>query len=87
MTGSKNSEKIQKTLDLIKNQIGLTLNLCDCFPGMHKRAGMQYFNVVLNEPTFFSRDFNKLVSASNYLKIKVSENGDKRVAIYINKDI
>lgn len=77
-------EIIQKTLDLIKKQIGIDLDLCEDFPGIKEHFGLKYFNVILNERLSDSNDFEKLVRFSNkYNIIRVEPNGLKRVSIFI----
>lgn len=76
---------IPEALDLIKEQIGLELNLCDYFTGIKEHNGQKYFNVVLSQRTSESQDFDKLKRfAEQYKLIKVEPNGLKRVAVFFN---
>ena len=75
---------IPETLDLIKEQTGLKLNLCDYFTGMKEHNGQKYFNVILSQRTSESQDFDKLKRfAEQYKLIKVEPNGLKRVAVFL----
>lgn len=77
----KQTEK--NILDLIKEQIGLELNLCDYFTGIKEHNGQKYFNVILSQRTSESQDFDKLKRfAEQYKLIKVEPNGLKRVAVF-----
>lgn len=78
----KQTEK--NILDLIKEQIGLELNLCDYFTGIKEHNGQKYFNVILSQRTSESQDFDKLKRfAEQYKLIKVESNGLKRVAVFL----
>ena len=76
---------ITKILEMIKNQIGLHLDLCDYFTGINNFNGKKYFNVLLKERTSESNDYNKLLRFSKvYKTIDIEPNGVNRVAIIIN---
>lgn len=74
---------IDETLSLIKHHTGLELQLCDYFTGVQKSYHGDYFNVVLNDPIFSSREHTALERfADQYGLIKVEPNGYKRLAIF-----
>lgn len=74
---------IRTTLDMIKTQIGLNLELDDYFSGIKKHKGKPYFNVVLKQRVSESDEYVKLESfAHKYKLIKVEPNGLRRVAIF-----
>lgn len=74
---------IRQTLDLINKQIGLKLELDYYFTGLKSHRGEKYFNVMLSDRVFCSRDYAMLESfSSKYNLIKVEPNGLKRVAIF-----
>lgn len=76
---------IAKTLELIKKQTGLELDLCDYFKGIKEHNGRKYFNVVLAQRTSESKDYDILKRfADKYKIISVEPNGLKRVAILQN---
>lgn len=76
---------IQETLKLIKEQIGLDLELCDYFTGLHTFNNRKYFNVLLSQRTSESEEFQLLSTfADKYKLISVEPNGLKRVAIFSN---
>lgn len=80
-------ELINKTLELIESQIGLKLELCDYFTGLRKHLGKEYFNVILKDRLYMSKEFQKLEMFSNKTKlITIEPNGINRVAIYPNID-
>jgi hypothetical protein len=77
-------DKINKTLTLIEKQIGLRLDLCDHFTGVHYFNDKPYFNVVLKEKISESLEYNKLKNWCNqYKKLQIENNGLKRIAIFI----
>jgi hypothetical protein len=74
---------IQKTLKLIKEQTSLQLILCPDFTGIKQHKGQKYFNVVLNDRTSESKEFDKLKKFANkYNLIDIEPNGLTRVAIF-----
>jgi len=74
---------INKTLKHIEDQTGLKLSTCDYFKGIKKLNGNKYFNIVLNENTSESKEYNTLEKFANkYKTIKIEPNGVKRVAIF-----
>ena len=74
---------IQKTLQLIKENTGLALNLCDYFTGIKECAKGKYFNIVLPEKICESKDYVTLQRVSKkYGLIKVEPNGVRRVAVF-----
>lgn len=76
---------IDKTLKYILEQTGLNLLPCEYFKGIKDLAGKKYFNVVLNERTSESKDFDILEKFSNkYKTIIIEPNGLKRVAVFLN---
>ena len=82
----KNQDYINETLEMIKEQIGLELQLCDRFTGVQYHAGKPYFNVILDKRTSESADFVKLERFSEkYKTIKVEPNGINRIAIYFTE--
>ena len=79
----KQTEK--NILDLIKEQIGLELNLCDYFTGIKEHNGQKYFNVILSQRTSESKEYEELERfADKYKLIAVEPNGVNRVAIFQN---
>lgn len=79
---------ISETLDLIKQQTGLDLDLCDCFTGVLRHNGRSYFNVVLSQIVSESNDYDLLQRfADKYKVISVEPNGLKRVAIFQHRAI
>jgi hypothetical protein len=76
---------IHETLELIKNQTGLELELCDNFTGLKEHKGRKYFNVSLPQRTSESKEYDTLKRfASKYKSISVEPNGLKRVAVFQN---
>jgi len=74
---------IQETLNQIEQQIGLTLNPCTSFPGIHCLNGASYFNVEIPERVSESLQFMQLLSYSDkYRTIRVEPNGLNRIAIF-----
>lgn len=74
---------IEETLKLIKEQIGLDLKLCHDFTGIQTHNGKKYFNVVLQEKTSDSKEFDKIkYFAKKYKLIHIEQNGLKRIAIF-----
>jgi len=77
------NDMITKTLELIKQQTGLELQLCDYFTGVHKSAKGEYFNIILKDPICQSRDHTILERfAEKHRLIQVEPNGYKRLAIF-----
>ena len=73
-------------LKIIDEQIGLKLTLCDHFTGIRKKNGKKYFNIILNENTCESKEYDKLKSFSDKYKLfSIEPNGQKRVSIILNK--
>lgn len=86
MTGKTNNQTINEVLLHIKKQIGLTLTLCDYFTGLRGQKDNRFFNVVLEKKTSESQEYEQLVRFSDKFKtIYIEANGEKRVAIYIDK--
>ena len=78
---------IQKTLQLIKDNTGLVLTLCDYFTGIKEYPTGKYFNIVLPEKTCESKDYVTLQRFSEkYGLIKVEPNGVRRVAIFFSTE-
>ena len=76
---------IPETLELIKEQTGLELGLCDCFTGIKEHNGKKYFNVILSQRTSESKDYDLLKRfADKYKLISIEPNGLKRVAVFQN---
>ena len=76
---------IPETLELIKEQTGLELDLCDYFTGIKEHNGRKYFNVILSQRTSESKDYDLLKRfADKYKLISVEPNGLKRVAVFQN---
>ena len=74
---------IQKTLQLIKDNTGLVLTLCDYFTGIREGPKGKYFNIVLIDKTCESLDYVYLQRFSEkYGLIRIEPNGVKRVAIF-----
>ena len=74
---------IQKTLQLIKDNTGLELALCDYFTGIKESPKGKYFNIILNYKTCESLDYICLQRFSEkYGLIKIEPNGVRRVAIF-----
>ena len=76
---------IPETLELIKDQTGLELELCDYFTGIKEHNGRKYFNVILSQRTSESKEYEVLKRfADKYKLISVEPNGVKRVAVFQN---
>jgi len=76
---------VPETLELIKEQTGLKLELCDYFTGIKECNGRKYFNVILSQRTSESKDYETLKRfADKYKLISVEPNGLKRVAVFQN---
>lgn len=76
---------ISDTLDLIKEQTGLELDLCDYFTGIKEHNGRKYFNVILSQRTSESKEYVIIKRfADKYKLISVEPNGLKRVAVFQN---
>ena len=76
---------IHETLELIKEQIGLKLELCDYFTGIKERNGRKYFNVILQQRTSESKEYDTLKRfADKYRIISIEPNGLNRVAVFQN---
>lgn len=76
---------ISDILDLIKEQTGLELELCDYFTGIKEHNGRKYFNVILSQRTSESKEYDKLKRfADKYKLILVEPNGLKRAAVLQN---
>lgn len=75
---------IQQLLQLIKDQIGLDLTLCDYFTGINYTAeGEKYVNVILPQRLSESADFLALERfAHTYQLIRIEPNGLFRLAIF-----
>ena len=79
---------IINTLDLIKDQTGLDLNLCDYFTGIKEHNGKKYFNVILLQRTSESVQYKILEKFANkYKLIHVEPNGLDRVAVFPSYNI
>ena len=79
------TNKIDKTLTLIEEQIGLRLELCDHFTGIRYFNDKPYFNVVFKDRLNCSLDYVQLIRWSNkYKTINVERNGLKRASIVLN---
>jgi len=76
---------IKDTLELIKEQTGLNLKLCNYFTGIKEHNGRNYFNVILYQITSESKEYDILKRfADKYKYISVEPNGFKRLAIFQN---
>lgn len=76
-------KRMTETLEIIKEQIGLELQLCNYFAGVMELGGKSYFNVVLNQRVSESSEFTALIRfADKYKTIGVEPNGINRVAIF-----
>ena len=76
---------IPETLELIKEQTGLNLELCDYFTGIKEHNKRKYFNVILPQRTSESKEYGILKRfADKYKLISVEPNGLKRVAVFQN---
>ena len=76
---------ISETLELIKEQTGLNLELCDYFTGIEEYNDRKYFNVILHQRTSESKEYDTLKRfADKYKLISVEPNGLKRVAVFQN---
>lgn len=73
---------INSTLALIKQQIGVTLELCDCFTGVKTRNKKRYFNAILKDRVAESKDFDALKRIENKIGLQIEPNGVRRIAIY-----
>jgi hypothetical protein len=76
---------IPETLELIKEQTGLKLELCDYFTGVKEHNGIKYFNVILSQRTSESKEYDLLKRfADKYKLISIEPNGLKRVTVFQN---
>ena len=76
---------IPETLELIEEQTGLKLELCDYFTGIKEHNGRKYFNVILSQRTSESKEYDTLKRfADKYKLILVEPNGLNRVAVFQN---
>lgn len=76
---------IRETLNLIKEQTGLTLEPCPYFTGVKRRNGKKYFNVVLKQRVSESMEYMKLERfADKYKLISVHPCGVDRAVIFVN---
>ena len=76
---------ISDTLNLIKDQTGLDLELCDYFTGINEMNGRKYFNVILNQRTSESAEYVLLKRfADKYNLISIEPNGLRRVSVFQN---
>ena len=74
---------MQNTLNLIKEQTGLNLDLCDHFTGIRESNGQKYFNVLLKTRISESKEYDLLKRfADKYNLISIETNGFRRVAIF-----
>lgn len=84
----KPEDEIQKVLDFIKSQIGLKLTPDSDFSGIKMHNGKKYFNVILNQRTSESDEFNLLDRFAKKGKLlKVEPNGLDRVAIFFDNSL
>lgn len=78
-----NPSVIDKTLELIKDQLGIYLKPCDHFAGIREHNGKKYFNALLFEPVCESKDFESLKRFSEEYKVfSVEPNGYMRISIF-----
>lgn len=76
---------VLETLELIKEQTGLELKLCDYFTGIKKHNEHKYFNVILSEKTSESKEYDLLKRfADKYKTLSFEPNGLNRISIFIN---
>lgn len=76
---------IPETLELIKEQTGLKLELCDYFTGIKEHNGRKYFNIILRQRVSESKEYDILKRfADKYKMISVEPNGLNRVAVFQN---
>ena len=54
------SFSIAETLEMIKEQAGLDLDLCDYFTGIKEHNGRKHFNVILSQRTSESKEYDIL---------------------------
>lgn len=74
---------VEKTLNLIKEQTGLNLQLCEQFSDIGIYDGRKYFNVILKERISESQEYAILERfAEKYKLVSVQPNGVFRVAIF-----
>lgn len=74
---------INDTLELIRKQTGLKLELSEDFPGLQKHKNQKYFNVDIKDRISESKEYDILLRFANQYKlIKVEPNGFKRLAIF-----
>ena len=79
------SFSIAETLEMIEEQTGLKLQLCDFFTGVKQLNGRKYFNVILPQRTSESKEYDTLKRFSDkYKLISIEPNGLNRVAIFQN---
>lgn len=76
---------IAQALEMIHAHTGLSLTLCDYFPGIREYNGRPYFNVLLSERNSESGEYTRLQRfAQQYNLIQVEPNGVSRVAVFLN---
>ena len=75
-----------EVLAYIKDQIGISLELCDYFTEIKDFNGKPYFNVILNDRVSESRQFAKLerLAIQSNVISEIQPNGVCRVAIVCN---
>lgn len=77
-------ETINYTLNMIKEQTGICLELCESFPGLKNTKRGKYFNIVLADRVSESKEYDALeIFAKKYNLIAVEPNGANIVAIFI----
>lgn len=80
---------IKAVVDHVKSQIGVDLIIDDYFSGVRECKGEKYFNIELGDPFFISEDVEKLsrISGDDRIIESVQPNGNKRLAIFFNKNL
>lgn len=76
----------EKVLLHIKEQIGISFELCDYFTGVKQFNGRPYFNIILNERVSESQQMvhlERLTKVSSLIH-EIQPNGIERVAIVCN---
>ena len=74
-----------RVLNMIKEHVGLDLELCDYFTGVKEHNGKKYFNILLKERTSESKEYDLLKKYSDKYKLLSFEpNGVNRIAVIIN---
>jgi hypothetical protein len=70
-----------KTLQDIKDYTGLDFETCDYFQNQLQDKSL-FFDIILKQPMWLSKEYDKLVKFSKIHKIEINYAGYKRVRFY-----